>query len=104
MPLGSILGLQFLQQPRPAVGAYVRRGQLNCCDGLQGEGSVFPAAGVQAGIAHRRRGRQSASGCAMRRPVQMSNAGSWFLPYFWPGPSQGMLTKEVTIYRVDGET
>ena len=45
MPLGSILGLQFLQQPRPAVGAYVRRGQLNCCDGLQG--SVFPAAGVQ---------------------------------------------------------
>ena len=32
----------------------------------------------------------SASGCAMRRPVQMSNAGSWFLPYFRPGPSQGM--------------
>ena len=33
-----IWGLRFLQQPRPAVVAYVRRGQLNCRDGLQGEG------------------------------------------------------------------
>ena len=27
-------GLQFFQQPRPAVAAYVRRSQLNFCDGL----------------------------------------------------------------------
>ena len=25
--------------------------------------------------------------------VQMSNAGSWFLPYFRPGPSQGIAHK-----------
>ena len=41
---------KFLQQLRPAVGAHVRRGQLDCCDGLQGEGSVVSAAGVQAAL------------------------------------------------------
>ena len=45
-----IFGLSFLQQPRSAVGAYVRRGQLDCCDGLQGEGCVVSAAGVQAAL------------------------------------------------------
>ena len=33
-PSGSIFDLPFLQQPRPAVGAYVRRGQLDYCGGL----------------------------------------------------------------------
>ena len=46
----SLFDLPFLQQPRPAVGAHVRRSQLNCCDGLQGEGSVVSAAGVQAAL------------------------------------------------------
>ena len=30
--------------------AHVRRGQLDCCDGLQGEGCVVSAAGVQAAL------------------------------------------------------
>ena len=34
----------------PAGGAHVRRGQLDCCDGLHGEGCVVSAAGVQAAL------------------------------------------------------
>ena len=45
-----IFDLLFLQQPRPAVGADIRRGQLNYCDGLWGEGYVVSAAGVQAAL------------------------------------------------------
>ena len=41
---------KFLQQLRPAVGAHVRRGQLDCCDGLHGEGYVVSTAGVQAAL------------------------------------------------------
>ena len=46
----SIFDLPFLQQPRPAVGANVRKCQLGCCDSLHGEGCVVSATGVQAAL------------------------------------------------------
>ena len=46
----QIFDLLFLQQLCPAVGAHVRRGQLDCCDGLHGEGCVVSTAGVQAAL------------------------------------------------------
>ena len=98
------LGPPFLQQPRPTVGAYVRRVQLNFCDGQQqGVGSDVSGRPCQAALLTDVEPTGRLPGCAMRRPVQMSNTGSWFLPCFRPGPNQGTAQKEAPIYRGDVE-
>ena len=103
-PNGRRVANPFLQQPRPAVGTYVRRGQLDCCDGLQGKGSVVAAAGVQSALLADvgAAGRLRVAPCAAPCKCPMLDHGSFRI--FGPVQAKASLTKEVTIYRVDGET